>query len=67
MTGENEAPIPWSVWKKPGRSTGRTSLVLFKDLARAVRRESEVAICHWWGVCPTTVWKWRKALGIART
>jgi hypothetical protein len=39
-------------------------LVVFKDLAKAVRRESELAICHWWGVCPTCVWKWRKALGV---
>ena len=67
LTGLTQAPIPWPVCKKAGRSTGRTWLFLYKDLVRAVRRESEVTICNWWGVCPTTVWKWRKALGIART
>ena len=39
-------------------------LILCGDLARAVRRESETAICHWWGVGVTTVWKWRKVLGV---
>ena len=42
-------------------------MFLYKDLVRAVRRESEVRICPWCGMCPTTVWKRRKALGIART
>jgi hypothetical protein len=61
ITGMTDAPIPWPIGKG-GR--GRHSLVVYKGLARAVRRESEQAICHWWGVRTTTVWKWRKALGI---
>jgi hypothetical protein len=44
----------------------RPSLILCGDLVRAVRRESVVAICHWWGVGRNTVWTWRKALGIDR-
>jgi hypothetical protein len=67
LTGLHEAPIPWPVCKKPGRSTGRTSLVVYRGLALALRRESEQAICHWFGVSPTTVWKWRTALGLAGT
>ena len=67
LTGLHEAPIPWPVCKTQGRSTGRTSLVVYRGLARALRRESEQAICHSFGVCPTTVWKWRKALGLADT
>jgi hypothetical protein len=67
LTGLHEAPIPWPVCKKQGRSTGQTSLVVYRGLARALRRESEQAICHSFGVCPTTVWKWRKALGLAGT
>ena len=39
-------------------------LILCGDLVRAVRLESETAICHWFGVGITTVWKWRKALGV---
>jgi hypothetical protein len=65
ITGLHEAPIPWPVCKRPGRSTGRTSLVVYRGLIRALRRESEQAVCQWWGVSPTTVWKWRKALGLA--
>jgi hypothetical protein len=38
-----------------------------KDLARAIRRESEVAVAHHWGVGRLTVWTWRKALGVGAT
>jgi hypothetical protein len=62
VVGLHEAPIPWPVGKK-GRAK---SLVVFKDLARAVRRESEVAVAHHWGVDKQTVRKWRKALGVGR-
>ena len=44
-----------------GRARG---LIIFKGLARAIRKESGVAICHWWGVTNQTVTKWRKALGV---
>jgi hypothetical protein len=64
ITGMTDAPIPWPVGRR-GRE--RPSLVVYKDLAKAVRRESELAICHWWGVRPTTVWKWRRALGVEVT
>jgi hypothetical protein len=61
ITGMTKAPIPWPI-ARGGR--GRHSLVVYKGLARAVRREAEQAICRWWGVRTTTVWKWRKALGV---
>jgi hypothetical protein len=61
ITGVTDALIPWPIGK---RGRGRHTLIVYKGLAKAVRRESELAICHWWGVCPTTVWKWRKALGV---
>src|SRR6516164_8140106 len=61
ITGMTDAPIPWPI-AKGGR--GRHSLVVYKGLARAVQRESEQAICYWWGVRTTTVWKWRKALNV---
>jgi len=28
--------------------------------------ESEMAVAYWWGVGLTTVWAWRKTLGIGR-
>lgn len=65
VCGIREAPIQWpyTLRKKGG---GRPMLILYGDLVRAVRTESEMAICHWWGVGITTVWKWRLALGIRR-
>ena len=56
--------IPWPIAGK--RCRGDLSHVLYRDLARAVRRESALAVGHWWGVCPATVRKWRRALGIGR-
>lgn len=58
-----ECPIgPWPRVRK----TGRPALILCGDLVRAVQTESELAVAHWWGVSPTTVWAWRKALGVGR-
>jgi hypothetical protein len=61
IVGVTDAPIPWPLGKH-GRST--KSLVVYGDLARAIRLESVSAICHWFGVHDVTVWKWRKALGV---
>jgi hypothetical protein len=33
-------------------------------LVRALRRESALAIQHWWGVGTTTISHWRRALGV---
>jgi hypothetical protein len=61
LCGLSDAPIPWPIGKR-GRS--RNSLVVFKDLEKAIRRESNQAIAYWWGVTPQTVSKWRKALSV---
>ncbi len=45
---------------------GRNSLVLCGDLTRAVRRESAIAISHWWGVSRAVVGRWRRALGVGK-
>lgn len=63
ITGMTEAPIPWPLGL---RVRGRHTLIVYKDLAKALRRESNQAICHWWGITPQTVSKWRKLLGIER-
>jgi hypothetical protein len=54
---------PWTI----GRTHAAESLVLFKDLARAVRREASKAVAYWWGISGQTVTKWRKALGVKST
>lgn len=60
--GWTDAPMPWPRRRK----SGRPSLILTAELARAVRTESSEAICYWWGVGPTKVWMWRQALGVGR-
>jgi hypothetical protein len=42
-------------------------LVVYADLAKAVRRESNLAVAYWWGVSPQTVTVWRKALNVPET
>lgn len=58
--GYSDGRIPWPKRKR----TGKASLILCGDLIRAVKTESSLAIHHWFGVSVTTVWKWRKALGV---
>ena len=53
----------------PGPSAGRGrahAIILYGDLAKAVKRESSLAICYWFGVGADTAWKWRQALGVER-
>lgn len=59
----SDACIPWPIGKR-GRS-GK-SLVVYGDLERAIQTESSSAVCYWWGVCATTAWKWRRALGVPK-
>jgi hypothetical protein len=60
VVGLSDGLIPWPIGKR-GRAM---ALVVFQGLARAVRRESNLAVCHWWGITPQTVTKWRKMLGV---
>jgi hypothetical protein len=49
----------------PQTVVGRSrAFILTGDLVKAVRHESNQAICHWWGVTPQTVTVWRKALDV---
>jgi hypothetical protein len=65
VAGLSDAPIQWPYVAQPG-GNGYRSLILCGDLVRAVRRESEIAVMHWWGVSRHTVLKWRKALGVEK-
>ncbi len=60
IVGLTDAPIPWPI----GRRGRFRSIILYGDLEKAVRRESNLVIAHWWGVSGQTVTKWRKALGV---
>jgi hypothetical protein len=62
VVGMSSSPIPWPVAR---RVTGGPSFLIITDaLVRAIRRESNQAIAHHFGVTPQTVTVWRKALGV---
>src|SRR5262249_7995527 len=60
--GYTDARVPWPLGRQRGR--GARGPILYGALARAVRKESNLAICYWWGVTGQTVRKWRRALGV---
>jgi hypothetical protein len=51
VVGLSAGPIPWPIGRVPPRGRQRF-LIVFADLAEAVRRESAEAVLHWWGVSP---------------
>ena len=62
ITGISDAPIAWPIGKvRQGRA-----LVVYKGLAKAIRRESNQAVYRWWGITPQTVSKWRRLLRVPR-
>src|ERR1041384_554995 len=62
IVGLSDAPIPWPVGKR-GR---QRFLIVYRGLAQAVRRESNQAVAHGWGVTAQTVTVWRKGLEVKR-
>src|SRR5262245_21658146 len=64
VTSWTSVSIPWPRCCRPGTHGGGSGLLVTEELARAVRTESAAAVCHWWGVTPGVVWRWRKALGV---
>ena len=64
IVGISDDRIPWPIGQPKG-SRAR-SLIVFDALAEAVRTKANQAVCHWWGITPQTVTKWRKALGVGR-
>jgi hypothetical protein len=66
VSGHTDARIPWPLGYSRERG-GSSALIVYGDLARAVRTESNQAVCFWFGITPQTVSKWRKALGVGLT
>jgi hypothetical protein len=67
IVGLSDGRIPWPLGYRLDWKCGTPALVLYKGLAKAVQRESNQAVAHWWGVSGQTVTKWRKALGVQPT
>ena len=55
-----------SVTSKP-KGKRAVTYVIYKDLAKALRKESNIAVQYWFGVAPCTVSKWRKALSVPQS
>jgi hypothetical protein len=60
IVGLSSGRIPWPM----GQAGANKSLVVYRGLAKAIRRESIVAVAYWWGVTTQTVTKWRRKLEI---
>jgi hypothetical protein len=63
VTGWSDGRSSWPRYRALG-VRGGSGLLVEEELARAVRRESAAAIMYWFGVSCSTVWLWRKALGV---
>jgi hypothetical protein len=57
----SEGRIAWPMCKVGKRAR---AFILCGDLVKAIQRESNIAVCYWWGVTAQTVTAWRKALGV---
>ncbi len=60
VRGMSDGKIQWPMT----RVRGNWTFILCRDLARVVRQEAAIAVCHWWGVTNQTVTKWRAALDV---
>jgi hypothetical protein len=67
VTGYTDARIPWPHGRPRGHRGGTPGRVVYGGQAEAVRRKSNQAVAHWFGVTPSTVSLWRKALEVGRT
>jgi hypothetical protein len=60
-------PHSWPRCRAFGTHGGGSGILVDHELARALRCESAAAVAYSWGVSPTTVAWWRRALGVTVT
>jgi hypothetical protein len=65
ITSWTAARLPWPRCRLAD-GHGGSGLLVDEELARAVRRESSLAIQHWFGVSMRTVWCWRRTFGVTQ-
>jgi hypothetical protein len=63
-TGWTDARISWPRCRPLDVPRSHPSLLVDKELARAIRHESAAALRHWWGISEGVVTRWCKALGV---
>jgi hypothetical protein len=61
VCGWSDAPLKWPIGRRQGTQYPGRQIVT-EELARAIRTESNLAVCHWWGLSHTTVSLWRRKL-----
>lgn len=66
IEGETDAPIRWPIATQYPHGMGRSILIVFEGLEKAIRTESVKAVAYHWGVSTDTVRKWRRALKVKR-
>jgi hypothetical protein len=66
VIGWSDAPIPWPRCLPLDPPRQGRGLLIDDELARASLHESALAVAHGWDVNVSTVWHWRKALGVTR-
>jgi len=66
VIGWSDARIPWPRYIPLDPPRQGRGLLIDDELARAILHESALAVAPWWGVSVSTVWHWRKALGVTR-
>lgn len=62
IVGLSASRIPWPLGRIDGNSN--RALIVYRGLAKAVRKEAAVAVCHWWGVTAQTISRWRGVMGV---
>ena len=63
VTNWSSGRISWPRCRAIGHRGG-SGLLVDEELARAILHQSAAALMYWWGVTCSTVWLWRKALGV---
>jgi hypothetical protein len=63
IVGTSSGRIPWPLGRRVGKR-GHASLVLYADLAKAVRQETGQAVRYWWGCGQVAINAMRRALSV---
>jgi hypothetical protein len=66
VTSWSAARISWPRCRPAWAKGGGSGLLVTDELVRAIKSESSLALQHWFGINPETVWRWRKAFGVTR-